>query len=97
MIRRHSSRWLDGWIAYDQVEPFGQRREDYIMGTLIATVANSAGKIYKDFLYPENFISDLAELPDETRKKDPKVQNKNLEEFFLAMGAVDLRDKSKKT
>ncbi len=35
-----SSRELTEWIAFDQVEPFGDRRGDLQAGVVAATVAN---------------------------------------------------------
>lgn len=58
-MARVSSREFTEWIAYANLEPFGEERADFRTGIMASTVANvnraKGGKEYK----PEDFMPDF--------------------------------------
>lgn len=40
LLSRFSSAELAEWMAYDRIEPFGQRQSDYMMASNMAITAN---------------------------------------------------------
>ena len=59
------SHQIAEWLAFAQLEPFGERMADYRAGQLCATVANYAGKTRAagaDMAVPGDFMPALAAL-----------------------------------
>lgn len=56
MLEEITSRELSEWMAYNEIEPFGEDREDLRMGIIASTIANvnraSGKKPYK----PQDFM-----------------------------------------
>ena len=41
LLQRITSRELSEWMAYESIEPFGERRSDLRMGILASLIANA--------------------------------------------------------
>jgi hypothetical protein len=66
MLSVIDSEELTEWLAYDQIEPFGQQREDLRAGLICSTVANHSISPPKNPLRPSDFM-----LFVEKRKAEP--------------------------
>ncbi len=60
--REIDSAEFSEWLAYDQIDPIGQQREDLRAGIIAATVANSSGNSKHQFK-PEEFMPRFGEPP----------------------------------
>jgi hypothetical protein len=55
-LKNISSKELSEWMAYYCIDPFGQEREDFRMGQVCSTVANSNRSKNSKVFSPEDFI-----------------------------------------
>ena len=75
MLRRISSQQLSEWMAFGQLEPFGEERADLRMGILAALIANvnrDPKKTPQPFTpqdFMPNFDDSLREKPKQTAKE----------------------------
>ncbi len=53
------SREFSEWLAYDEVEPFGERRADLRSGIIAATVANVSRPKGRRVYKPKDFMPDF--------------------------------------
>lgn len=65
LLSRISSRELSEWIAYAQLEPFGEARADLRAGIVASTMANTARdpKKRKKPFEPEEFMPQFDKEP----------------------------------
>jgi hypothetical protein len=89
-----SSREFSEWMAFHDLEPFGEERADLRAGIVASTVANAnrdpkkKRKAYK----PEDFMPKFKRTTD--RQRTPwQSQLKIVEMLNAAMGGRDLRSK----
>mgnify|MGYP000940748974 FL=1 len=76
MLQRMSSRELSEWMAYYNIEPFGEERADLRSGIVASTIANvnrdpKKGQPFK----PTDFmpLSEMAEEDEEPEAQEPEV------------------------
>lgn len=82
LLARVSSRELSEWMAYSQVEPWGEERADLRAGIVASTVANTARnakKRHKPFK-PEEF------MPTFERKTQTMEQQQEIARMFARAG-----------
>lgn len=82
LLARVSSRELSEWMAYAQIEPFGEERADLRAGVVAATVANTARDPKKR---PRPFRADEF-MPQFRRKRQPIEDQIRLARMFAAAG-----------
>ena len=64
------------WIAYDQLEPFGEQREDLRVGQICSTVANHSFSPPKKPHRPSDYMLFSPERQDKpVLLQDPKAQS----------------------
>lgn len=56
MLGRITSRQFSEWMAYAQIEPFGEERADLRMGVLASLVSNMFRKAGTTAAKPEDFL-----------------------------------------
>jgi hypothetical protein len=56
---------ISEWMAYAELEPFGQGRADYRAGLLASVFANANREEYSDPVQPEDFFPNLLEEAEE--------------------------------
>lgn len=56
VLEKHSSRELTEWMAFMQVEPFGEERADLRAGIVASTIANVVRKKGGKMAKPEDFM-----------------------------------------
>jgi len=80
--QRLTSHELSEWMAYAQIEPFGQGRTDLGAGVVAATVANASGPRKKGQapFRPEDFMPGL-DIPHRDR---PRENGKSLSKSLRA-------------
>jgi hypothetical protein len=97
LLERVESAELSEWMAYDQLDPFGNYRGDLQSAIVASTIANvnlNRKKRKKPFS-PDDFIPEFGKLIE----SDPEVarQNKMLamvEMMNAALGGSDLRKRA---
>lgn len=88
MLRRIPSRLLSEWMAFFQIEPFGEERADLQAGIVAAAVVNSQRAKGSRAISPFDFIPKFDEIPDEP---DPELLLHKVELLNAAFGGRDLR------
>lgn len=85
LLERIDSRELSEWIAYYELEPWGEERADLRAGIVAATVVNSRprdkrnpGKTYK----PEDFMPKFGETKQEQTWQDHLAMLGSLQKVF---------------
>jgi hypothetical protein len=85
---RMTAREMDEWRAYARIEPFGEERDDLRMGTIAATVANSApfrkkgSKAFK----PSDFFPDFEGAAKRAEPKKPMTPDETADYLAALMG-----------
>lgn len=83
-----SSTEFNEWIAYAEIEPFGEIREDQRAGTIAAMIYNvNRGKSKKAIKW-----NDFFKLYEDRRKKDWTELLSMVEMLNEAFGGQDLRE-----
>lgn len=85
--QRMSAREFAEWIAYYQLDPFGEERADLRVATLTALTANIYKKKGKPDFKPQDF---MPFLPKE--EKTPEEMLAFVELLNAALGGKDLRE-----
>ena len=80
MLREIESAELSEWMAYERIEPFGQRRGDYQAAVIAQTVARCAGNKNTKL---EDFLLDFK--PARPPQSEAVKQNL-LDTFFKSLG-----------
>jgi len=92
LLARISSRELSEWMAYERLEPFGERRADLRSAIVASTVANTARdekKRNRPFK-PEEFMPEFKR--EEEEEIEPwRRQLQVVEAMNAALGGRDLR------
>jgi hypothetical protein len=70
MLGRISSRQIAEWMAFQQVSPFGEEREDLRTGILASTIYNMAGKVSKGVKRPIDFMPKFKDEPKRQTGKE---------------------------
>lgn len=87
MLSRISSRELSEWLAYSQIEPFGEERADLRAGIVASTVFNvNRGKGQKART-PQEFMPQF-----DRPERDPEEMVRIVEQLNAAFGGRDLRN-----
>lgn len=90
LLKNISARELTEWMAYYQVEPFGEARDDLRMGMICSTIANvnrgKNGRVYK----PEDFIPRF----DRPKQQTWQEQLRIVEMLNIAFHGEDRRNRS---
>ncbi len=76
LLGRVSSRELSEWMAYAQIEPFGEKRADLRAGIVASTMANIHRGKRKPF-NPEDFMPEF-----ERQEKAPEEMQALLKQMF---------------
>ena len=97
LLARISSRELTEWIAYANVEPFGEDRADIraaLIAAVIAETVRDKKKRRKPFT-PAEFVKMLPRFEEEKRRprQTMEEQIRIVEMLNVAFGGQDLRDK----
>jgi len=71
LLGRMSSSEMSEWIAYAQIEPFGEERADLRAAIIASTVANTARQRGSRAFKPEDFMPQFGgrKAPDEQELK----------------------------
>lgn len=87
LLARVSSRELSEWLAYSQVEPWGEERADLRAGIVASTVANTArnAKKRRKPFRPEEF------MPTFERKTQTMAQQQEIAQMFARAGFGKLK------
>jgi hypothetical protein len=80
MLRQMTGRQFYEWVAYAEMEPFGERRDDYRAASIVQMIHNSVVK--KE--HQKSMDKFLLPFGEETHKQTPQ-QQKAL--FFMMVGA----------
>lgn len=56
MLEEITSRQLSEWMAYNEIEPFGEDRDDLRMGIIASTIANVNRSNGKKPYKPQDFM-----------------------------------------
>lgn len=93
LLNRISSRELSEWMAYAEVEPFGEERADLRSGIIASTVANTARdpKKRKQPYTADEFMPQFHTEQPEPKRATLEQQIAFLELFNVAFGGKDLR------
>lgn len=94
LLSRISSRELSEWMAYAEVEPFGEERADLRSGIIASTVANTARdpkKRRKPYSADEFMPHFLTEQPEDPEIPQWQKQLVIVEMLNAAFGGKDLR------
>lgn len=89
MLERIPSRLLTEWLAYAQVEPFGEERADLRAGIVAATVANVNRAKGTPAAKPTDFMPQFDAV--EPEGPDPDLLLHKIELLNAAFGGRDLR------
>lgn len=94
LLARMSSRELTEWLAFSQIEPIGDAREDLRAGIIASTIANSFRDTEKQKkpYSPADFMIDW-DNPPKREKKSPGNLLEMVERINVAYGGQDLRKK----
>jgi len=86
LIKCLTARQLNEWLAYDQIEPFGEIRQEIRHGQQMALMCNLKrdSKIKPQPYTPREFMH-FVDLPEE-RPPDPKVLSTQLAAMFDTLG-----------
>ena len=95
---RTDSRELAEWLAYAQLEPFGEPRADLRAGIVASTIANTHRdpKVRKRPFEPQEFVPDFAEQWRQAHRppEPPHIKMLRMVEMLNeAFGGQDLRKK----
>lgn len=96
LLARTDSRELAEWMAYAQLEPFGEEREDLRAGIVASTIANANRdpKKRKKPFAPEDFIPDFAGAWRRARQPQWMRLLSLVETLNAGFGGKDLRKKA---
>lgn len=82
-LRRLSAKEFQQWMWYEEVEPFGQLREDFRAAQIVAMIHNTA--VDKDHQKATNeFLLKFAEK----RRRTAEEEARDLELFIYALAGV---------
>lgn len=88
LLKSISARELTEWMAYYEVEPFGEARDDLRMGIICSTIANvnrgKGGRVFK----PEDFIPKFNKPKQQTWQEQLRI----VEMLNVAFRGEDRRD-----
>lgn len=92
LLHRISSRELTEWMAYYQLEPWGEERADLRAGIIAATVANAARdpKKRRRPFRPEEFMPKF-----DRRRQSWQEQLQLVEIINAALGGIDKREEKR--
>lgn len=93
LLERISSSELSEWMAYYQVEPFGQERDNLHAG-IIASVFANANRDRKKQKKPFTIKDFMLSFKKDKPKKSPEQMLQFVEMLNAAMGGKDLRSKA---
>lgn len=97
LLARISSRELTEWMAFAQVEPFGEAREDMRAALIASTIANTARdkKKRRKPYQPEEFMKALPRFRDEAQGERQTWQDhlRIVTMWNAALGGKDERKK----
>lgn len=94
LLARVSSRELSEWMAYGQLEPFGDERADLRSAIVAAVVANANRdpKRRRRPFKPRDFMPEFVPRVEAERGKQTWEQQLQIVEMFnIAFGGRDLR------
>ncbi len=81
LMARMSGSEFQEWMAFDQIEPFGDRRADLLCGILGSIMANLHGRAKDDPAFtPDMFMPKFDPEPEEVQ--DTAEQQRRLESFL---------------
>lgn len=94
MLREISWRKFLRWYAYEQLEPFGERRADYRAASIVTMLANvnRDPKKGRPFKIDDFVLSFDAPVSVTKRQQSLEFQKKVLEAIALAYTAPNARD-----
>ncbi len=85
MLRGMSAKQFAGWMAYDALETFSRRRQDYLFASIVQTLWNINRDTKK---HPEAFkLSDFLLDFEEKEPKKP-LSNDQLKEKLMLLTAM---------
>lgn len=79
--RRVSSKHFTELLAYEEIQPHGERRSDLRAGIIASTIANASRSKHSQPFAPKDFIVDF----DVTTKRQTNEQIKRNLQLFTAM------------
>jgi len=91
LLRRISSRELSEWLAYYELEPFGEERADLRSAIVASTVANTA-RDPKKRARPFGVQEFMPQFQDRSEGQTWEEQLQLVEMLNTAFGGRDLRD-----
>lgn len=82
--RRLSAKDFQQWMWYEEVEPFGQLRDDYRTAQIVAMVHNAA----VDSEHQKSTNEFLLKFGEPKRKRTPEEEARDLKTFIYALAGV---------
>ena len=84
LLQRLTSLQVAEWLAFDSLEPIGERHRDYTIGILAALTANLSRdpKVRPEPYYPEDFMTPTIET---VQKKEVKKSSVGVLELFRGL------------
>lgn len=94
MLRRISARQMTEWMAFEQIDPFGEKRADYRAASIVQIIANvnrdtkKRPKPYKIEEFLLKFERDARAPKRQTPQEQSRAMRQIFEIFSLPMGEI---------
>jgi hypothetical protein len=86
MLREMGSRELSGWIAYSELEPFGEERGDLRAGIVASTIVNVNRGANSEACKPSDFMPDFS--GERAEREEGEAEAKHIEAMMKGFEAL---------